>query len=182
MHLSARSKRIGLVMVILGLVFSLSACSGKSLDKDSAQPAKESQSKSQEAAGKSADSKSNDGIVKSSRQDQLEKEEQVLVYLEKTVPEVKEFGRNIESYNKDSNTECRLIMRIDSIPDPKASDKLTRDFYYIYVGSNMGTHTSRWNSFYVKSDLSEVLVEDMTGGAPMTPGQWRDVNEGTPSN
>jgi hypothetical protein len=34
-------------------------------------------------------------------------------------------------------------------------------------------HTHRWDTFLVRVDGKEILVEDMTGGDPMTLTQWR---------
>lgn len=171
-------KTIGRGLLIVVLAVSLSACSKVSSNKEAAQPDQQSRTTEQSSANQSRDRGSPSSEARTwqvSKADQLEKEEQVLVYLEKTVPEVKDFARNIDSYNKDSNSQCQLVMRIDAIPDPQAADALTRDFYYIYVGSDMGTHTSRWNSFYVKKDFSTVLVENLTGGSPLTVEQWRQL-------
>lgn len=175
MKSSGIAKRISLILALLIIFCCLSACGSKvSSDPGSAGSAGRPET-SQQTRGLVAGDYEQETAGVVSNQERLDKEEQVLVYLEKVVPEVADFRRNIEDYNLDSNTKCRLIMRIDSVPDPKAADIYKRDYYYIYVGSDMGTHTSRWNSFYVKADLSEVLVEDATGGDPMTVEQWRKI-------
>ena len=177
---SAKNRKIGLGLAILILAISLSACGGKpASNSSSVQPEKKSEASSANNQERSQVTDSGkDPSEVAGDQDRLEKEEQVLVYLGKAVPEVTDFSRNIEDYNQDSNTQCHLVMRIDSVPDPKAADVYKRDYYCIYVGSDMVTHTSRWNSFYVKEDLSEILVEDATGGHPLTVEQWRKINIG----
>lgn len=177
---SAKKRKIGLGLAILVLAISLSACGGKpASNSSSVRPEKKSEASSANNRERSQTIESReDPATVVSNQDRLEKEEQVLVYLEKAVPEVTDFSRNIEDYSQDSNTQCHLVMRIDSVPDPKAADVYKRDYYCIYVGSDMGTHTSRWNSFYVENDLSQVLVEDASGGDPITVEQWRKNNMG----
>lgn len=172
----SRMKIIGVGLLLLALAMGLSACSAENPSRDNAQV---SSSGHQDSA--KTDSEGSGGQDEVSGQDQLDQDERVLMYLEQTVPEVREFRQNIESYNQGSNTNYHFIMRIDSGPDPQSADTLTRDFYYIYVGSDMGSHTSRWNSFYVKKDLSELLVENLAGGSPLTVEDWRQMNGEPPA-
>ncbi|MGE5391610.1 MAG: lipoprotein [Deltaproteobacteria bacterium] len=167
-------KKISLGLFILAMIFALSGCGVGRSGQDPAQTSSSNNAK----ADPGADAR----IGKISTQEQLDEEERILIYLEKAVPEVREFRENVESYNQSGNAGCGLIIRIDAAPDPQSSDTLTRDYYCIYVGSDLGTHTSRWNSFYVKKDLTEVLVENLTGGSPMTVGQWRQVQAKPPVN
>lgn len=176
MTVLSRMKTIGVGLLILALVLGMSACSGEKSSRDNAQIS----SSGPEDTAKT-DAEASKGKDEVSSQDQLDQDERVLMYLEQTVPEVREFRQNIESYNQGSNTKYHFIMRIDTVPDPQSAETLTRDFYYIYVGSDMGTHTSRWNSFYVKKDLSEILVENLAGGRPQTVEEWRHLSGEPPA-
>ncbi|NLW91199.1 MAG: hypothetical protein GXY34_06320 [Syntrophomonadaceae bacterium] len=177
MTVLSRMKTIAVSLLLLTLVLGVSACGANKSSRDNGQI---SSSGPQDTAKSDAEgSKLKDGV---SNQERLDQEERVLMYLEQTVPEVKEFRENIEDYNNSSHTRYGLIMRVDAHPDPQSTDMLTRDYYYIYVGSDMGTHTSRWNSFYVEKDLSAVLVENLTGGSPLSLEEWRQVQFTPPTN
>lgn len=161
-------KKIALSLVVLALVFSVSSCSGQSAQEGSS---KSSAVQKEEPSKKVV---TVTGPIKPA--ERSISEEQVCQYLNKMVPEISDFGQGLVRYNQESNTDYKMIMRIDSQPDSQAGDVMGRDFYYIYVGSDMGDHTSRWNSFYVKKDLSEIMVEDIIDGTPMTIDEWRDVS------
>ncbi|HBE79560.1 MAG TPA: hypothetical protein DDW65_17560 [Firmicutes bacterium] len=58
--------------------------------------------------------------------------ESVIAYLEKNVPEIDVFGREIK---KTSNGEVKMIMRFDGVPDKNSNDQY-HDYYIIYVGED----------------------------------------------
>jgi hypothetical protein len=96
----------------------------------------------------------------------------VIAYLEKNVPEIETFQRQID---KLSDGQVKLIMRFDEVPG-KNSTELYHDYYVIYVGEDHPDHTVRWNTFYVKGDLSKILVENIVSGDIVTLDQWRKTN------
>jgi hypothetical protein len=96
-------------------------------------------------------------------------EDQVIGYLGKSVPEIEMFRQEIE---KESKGQVRLIMRFDGVPDKNSNDEY-HDYYCVYVGEEHSDHTVRWNTFYVKSDLTKILVEDVISGDNVSLEKWR---------
>lgn len=100
-------------------------------------------------------------------------EDKVLANLEKNVPEIDAFQQQID---KSSHGQVKLMMKFDGVPDQKSTDPY-HDYYIVYVGEDHTDHTVRWNTFYVKSDLSQILVEDIMSGDIVTLEQWRKLKD-----
>lgn len=98
--------------------------------------------------------------------------ERAMDFLEKNVPEIAEFR---ELVRKVSNDEVKVIMRVDKVPDKYSNDKY-QEYYCIYVGEDHPDHTAKWNTFYVNSDLSRILVDDALSGNIISIDQWRKTN------
>lgn len=81
-------------------------------------------------------------------------------YLNRNVPEIDKFSKEINTYSKENKVNAKLIYRLDNIPDPTSSNRYEQLYVEIYVGADMETHTSRWNTFLIRSDFKEILVED----------------------
>jgi len=94
-------------------------------------------------------------------------EETVFNYLEENVPEIAEYRDYLENNNGGT-----LIMRLDGTPDETSNDEFARN-YQIYVGEDLGDHTSRWYSFYVNKDMDEIKVEDVVSGELISLAAWR---------
>ncbi|MGE5417558.1 MAG: hypothetical protein ACM3UZ_12550 [Acidobacteriota bacterium] len=100
-------------------------------------------------------------------------EDRAIDYLENQVPEVAEYRKQIEQYNRDNKADVNMIYRTDGIPDPTATDEINRDYYCFYVGEDMGDHTNRWQTFYVNKGLTSILVDDVLTGETITLDEWR---------
>ncbi|MGE5415207.1 MAG: hypothetical protein ACM3UZ_00310 [Acidobacteriota bacterium] len=155
-----------LVVMILMMVASVTACG---TDKPNPQSSKDTTSKME-------DSEKFTMQIQTPTTNSNLTDQQVFDYLTKSIPEIKEFEKGISDYNKNSKTKSKLIMRIDGSPIPSDSDPMIKSYYYVYIGSDMGDHTSRWNSFFVKQDLSEIQVEDIVKGGPISLKAWRAAN------
>ena len=66
----------------------------------------------------------------------------ILDYLTSAVPEIREMARK--------NPDNRLILSVESAPDPQAAERADREFYRVYVGFYVQDggpgHRSRWFS------------------------------------
>ena len=91
--------------------------------------------------------------------------EKAFDHLVKSVPEV-------ENFLKSDGTVCRF----DQEPDPSAADYYEREYYQFYLGYDHEDRTERWNSFYVKRDLSDIKVSDFLTGEVISLTQWRENN------
>jgi hypothetical protein len=96
-----------------------------------------------------------------------------LNYLLSAVPEIGKYKSDMIKIN----SEFKLIIRTDSLPDPNASDRLKRNSYLVYVGEDQTDHTVKWNSFYVNKELNEILVEDLLSNEYITLNKWRENYE-----
>ncbi len=98
-------------------------------------------------------------------------EDKVISYLYDAIPEIKEFESQI---SKASKGQVGLSMRIDNVPGDSSDEPFSR-YYIVYVGENHPDHTVRWNSFYIREDLNEILIEDIVTGEVISLGQWREL-------
>lgn len=167
MTLRMNIQKLALSLVVLALIISLSSCSRQLTQEGSVKSS---------TVQKEEPTRKNVTAIDPANSAEPIGEEQVCQYLYEMVPEIHDFEQDMVRCNQESNTDYKMIMRIDSKPDPQAGDVMERDFYYIYVGSDMGDHTSCWNRFYVKKDLFAVMAEDIISGTPMTIDEWRDVS------
>ena len=94
-------------------------------------------------------------------------------YLLAQVPEIEEFRQMIQSFNADNNTANALVIYLNGEPDPTSSDIYRNHYYDIYVGEDLGSHTSRYATFLVSQDLQEILVEDPASGDYLSLEDWR---------
>lgn len=101
-------------------------------------------------------------------------EDQVTGYLMEQVPEIAQFNSQVEDYNKTNGSSGKPIMRIDSVPDSNGITPYERDFYAVYIGESMDSHTNRWATFLVRKDLKEILADDPATGQYITLQQWRE--------
>jgi len=88
--------------------------------------------------------------------------EKAFDHLVKSVPEVDDFL-------KSDGTVCRF----DKEPDPLAADYYDREYFQFYLGYDHEDRTERWNSFYVKKDLSDISVLCMPSGEICSLDEWR---------
>lgn len=91
--------------------------------------------------------------------------EKAFDYLVKSVPEVDDFL-------KGDGAVCRF----DKEPDPSAADYYDREYFQFYLGYDHEDRTERWNSFYVKKDLSDIKVLCMPSGEICSLDEWRFDN------
>jgi hypothetical protein len=101
------------------------------------------------------------------------KRDRVMDYLNKNVPEIAAFGKMLADAAKTGGEKSTLIYRWEGEPDAGASDDYGKKYYELYVGENLETHTSRWNTFLVHQDLKEILVSDILSGRYISLAQWR---------
>ena len=47
-----------------------------------------------------------------------------------------------------------------------------KNYYMVYIGESHETHNVRWNTFYVKKDLTEILIDDIDKGI-LSLENWR---------
>ncbi|MGE5328587.1 MAG: hypothetical protein ACM3KR_03660 [Deltaproteobacteria bacterium] len=116
---------------------------------------------------------SNNGKTDTSKSHPVNKFDLASDYLLKEVPEIDKFRKDIENNNKSNDFKSRFIIRLDSSPNPNSTDKYAKDYFEIYVGEDLGDHTSRWNSFLVRQDLKEILVDDVISGEWISLEEWR---------
>lgn len=184
-----KSKQGILILCLFGTILLLSSCgpakqpnpSGQSKNKPSdssssvsAEPQNVKQPKSVTADSKTAE-KSLD--AKTSINSKMDDEPRIYDYLRNQIPEIKNFEQQTETYNKQNKTDYKVVMRIDSKPDPGSNNLLDKDYYYVYIGNDMGDHMSRWASFWVKPDLTDILVDDVLTGTPVSLEEWRRTQE-----
>ena len=78
----------------------------------------------------------------------------------------------------------RLVMSMDSVPDPAAKNRFERDFFHVYVGFNIDDgggqgHRSRWATFLVHKDSDEILWANYARGDTYIPLEdWRKYVNG----
>lgn len=48
-----------------------------------------------------------------------------------------------------------------------------RCYWSVTLYSAEGTHLHRWHTFYVRLAEKEILVDDITGGEPLSLAEWR---------
>lgn len=94
----------------------------------------------------------------------------ILDYLITNVPEIQEMARK--------NPANRLVMSIEAVPDPRAAERMEREFYRIYVGFNVqgggSGHQSRWATFLVNKDKTEILWANyLTTNSYVPLSDWR---------
>jgi len=83
-------------------------------------------------------------------------------YLRDKVPEV-------VTFLKKKNT----IWFCDKKPNSKAKNYIDREYFTFYVGYNNPDTIERWNTFFVKKDLSNIKVQNFYGNA-YSVTQWRN--------
>lgn len=88
------------------------------------------------------------------------------------LPEVQVFFDNIDKYNKKNNKNVKMVSMIQTKPSSTATDNLDRNYYMVYIGESHETHNVRWNTFYVKKDLTEILIDDIDKGI-LSLENWR---------
>ncbi|HWR28652.1 MAG TPA: hypothetical protein VN631_02360, partial [Negativicutes bacterium] len=94
----------------------------------------------------------------------------ILDYLITNVPEIQEMARK--------NPANRLVMSVEAAPDPQAAERMEREFYRIYVGFNVqdggSGHQSRWATFLVNKDKTEILWANyLTTNSYVPLSDWR---------
>jgi hypothetical protein len=94
----------------------------------------------------------------------------IIDYLRTSVPEIGDMARNTQG--------GRLVMALDSVPDPAAKDRFERDFYRVYVGVNINDsgagHRTRWGTFLVHKNCNEILWANyLRSGAYIPLADWR---------
>ena len=96
--------------------------------------------------------------------------------LRTSVPEIGAMARNAKGN--------RLVMSLESIPDPEAKSRFERDFYHVYVGFNIDDgggqgHRSRWATFLLNKDFHEILWANYVRGDTYIPlDDWRKYVNG----
>lgn len=144
---------IFLMMLVIGM-FLIAGCGAQTKDADQAPVAQEEQGQE------------NSGEVASAGDAALE-------YLQTQVPEMGDYAQLIETYNQENGTNNKMIVMINAEPDPGAESIYQQEYYDVYVGEDLGDHTSRWTSFLIRQDLSEILVDDALTGEYISLEEWR---------
>ena len=96
--------------------------------------------------------------------------DRILEYLTAQVPEIREMARK--------NPQHRLVLSVESKPDPQAANRAERDFYQVYVGfviqDGASGHRSRWATFLVHKDRNEILWANyLTGNSYISLADWK---------
>ncbi len=94
-------------------------------------------------------------------------------YLQEQVPEISNYASLINQYNQENATDNKLVIYVNGVPEPTSSDIYRNNYFNIYVGEDLGTHTSRFATFLVRQDLQEILVDDVLTGQYITLAEWR---------
>lgn len=82
-----------------------------------------------------------------------------------TLPEVKEWKKLVYA------VPGRKVITLPSIGSQSLING--KCYWPVNLYENMPDHVTRWNMFYVKVNGKHILVDDITGGDPMTLQQWR---------
>ena len=170
-----KKKIVKLLSIIALAVFLVAGC-GKAGVNLTNQPAPGYQGTGQTG---SADSKENKTAVPASLgapdkpESKTVTDQDVFNYLLAQVPEIAAYRKEIADYNQENQADFKFIMRMDSYPDPQATDNLSRDYYGVYVGEDAGDHTNRWATFDVERDLTGIMVEDVLSGTQISLTAWR---------
>ena len=95
---------------------------------------------------------------------------QIVDHLIANVPEIQEIARK--------NPANRLVLSVESVPDPQATEREEREFYRVYVGFNIQDggpgHQSRWATFLVHKDRTEILWANYLNPNSYVPlSDWR---------
>lgn len=96
--------------------------------------------------------------------------EKVLNYLLEKVPEIARMSQK--------NPTQRMVLSIDQGPAPESENFMERNYYQVYVGFNIEDggpgHRSRWATFLVDKQLSEILwVNFLTGDSYVPLEDWQ---------
>jgi hypothetical protein len=103
---------------------------------------------------------------------------QVLDYLQTEVPEIQAMARK--------NSANRLVMYVESAPNPQAAERADQDFYRVYVGFNIQgkgpMHQARWATFLVHQDRTEILWANYLNSKSYIPlSDWRQYINDPPA-
>ena len=101
-----------------------------------------------------------------------------LDYLITSVPEIREMARK--------NPDNRLILSVESAPDPQAAERADREFYRVYVGFYVQDggpgHRSRWATFLVHREKTEILWANvLADNAYISLSDWRQYVHASPA-
>ncbi len=102
-----------------------------------------------------------------------DKGQQAVEFLLAEVGEIAAFEQMIEDNNLENGTDNKLVIYINGEPDPLSSDSYQAFYYDIYVGEDLGSHTSRYATFLVQQDFEEILVDDPVTGEYISLADWR---------
>ena len=100
---------------------------------------------------------------------------QILDYLLAEVPEIQTMARK--------NPANRLVLSVESAPNPQEPERIEREFFRIYVGFNIQDggpwHQSRWATFLVHQERTEILWANYLNPNSYVPlSDWQKyVNE-----
>ncbi|MDP4147297.1 MAG: hypothetical protein Q8936_22965 [Bacillota bacterium] len=96
-------------------------------------------------------------------------ENDLISYLQNTVPEVKSF---VEAYSKNTN-DVKAIIYVDRQPDPSSKNVYLRDYYGIYVGESHPDHNVNIYRFAINKDTKNIMFYDVVNDKYMTLDEWR---------
>jgi hypothetical protein len=76
------------------------------------------------------------------------------------------------------NPENRLVLSIEQVPRPQSQNRIEQEYYQVYVGFYIQDggpgHRTRWETFLVDKQLSEILwVNFLTGDSYVPLEDWR---------
>jgi hypothetical protein len=80
----------------------------------------------------------------------------------------------MQSYNvRFGNDSVHATTFVDREPDPKADDRLLKNYFNVIVGADSLTMVHRWFTFLVRNDFNEVLYYDPKKGKTMPFDDWK---------
>ncbi len=90
------------------------------------------------------------------------------------VNEINGVGFTMNRYNERfANDSVHATKFVDREPDPKADDRLLKNYYNVVVGADSMTMVHTWFTFLVKNDFKEILYYDMKKGKTMPLDDWK---------
>jgi len=84
--------------------------------------------------------------------------------------------KSLKEYKSYEDNALKSNIKLVAFANAPFSQKVIingRCYMSITVHENHEAHTYRWHTFYVSLNGKHILVDDVTGGNPMTLNKWR---------
>lgn len=101
--------------------------------------------------------------------------DEALTYLYQQVPEFDAISAYIERASEGkAHFVVRLPDELTLVYNPDNLETIRGYYYVFYVGESFEDHTTNWDWFYVKADLTEILHENIIKAQMETMEEWRN--------